>query len=112
MLLSGRQPLIYTYFKDDLVLTGDIDENIVSLLEFKTKLKSLKHYYTRYRSAEELKWLFSRQLDMLYGEAQGLTLEITDATPQSQIDTIAFALVNRFLSDVDARTDGRHSKAK
>jgi hypothetical protein len=101
---AGNKPLIYTYFKDDLVLTGDIDESIVSLLEFKKKLGALKHYYTRYRSAEELKWLFSRQLDKLYGDTQGLSMEITQATPQSQIDTIALALVNRFLSEVDART--------
>ena len=76
----------------------------MSLLDFKKKLGALKHYYTRYRSAEELKWLFSRQLDKLYGDTQGLSLEITQATPQSQIDTIALALVNRFLSEVDART--------
>jgi hypothetical protein len=101
---KGNKPLIYTYFKDDLVLTGDIDENIVSLLDFKKKLGALNHYYTRYRSAEELKWLFSRQLDKLYGDTQGLSLEITQATPQSQIDAIALALVNRFLSEVDART--------
>jgi hypothetical protein len=101
---AGNKPLIYTYFKDDLVLTGDIDESIISLLEFKKKLGALRHYYTRYRSAEELKWLFSRQLDKLYGDTQGLSLEITQATPQSQIDTIALTLVNRFLSDVDART--------
>jgi tetratricopeptide (TPR) repeat protein len=100
---AGNKPLIYTYFKDDLVLTGDIDESIVSLLEFKKKLGALNHFYTRYRSAEELKWLFSRQLDKLYGDTQGLSLEITQATPQSQIDTIALALVNRFLSEIDAR---------
>lgn len=101
---AGNKPLIYTYFKDGLVLTGDIDESILSLLEFKKKLSALNHYYTRYRSAEELKWLFSRQLDKLYGDTQGLSLEITEATPQSQIDTIALALVNRFLSEIDART--------
>jgi hypothetical protein len=100
---AENKPLIYTYFKDDLVLTGDIDESIVSLLEFKKKLGALKHYYTRYRSAEELKWLFSRQLDKLYGDTQGPSLEITQATPQSQIDAIALALVNRFFSEVDAR---------
>jgi len=102
--IEGNKPLIYTFFKDDLVLTSNIDQSIVSLLEFKAKLKALNHYYTRYRSAEELKWLFSRQLDKLYGQTQGFSLEITDTTPQSQIDTIAISLVNRFLSDVDART--------
>ena len=101
---TGNKPLIYTYFKDDLVLTGDLDEGIVSLLEFKKNLGALKHYYTRYRSTEELKWLFSRQLDKLYGDTQSLSLEITQTTPQSQIDTIALRLVNRFISEVDART--------
>ena len=33
-----------------------------------------------------------------------MSLDITQATPQSQIDTIALALVNRFFSEVDART--------
>jgi hypothetical protein len=102
--MAGNKPLIYTYFKDDLILTGDIDQGVMSLLEFKAKLKTLNHYYTRYRSAEELKWLFSRQLDKLFGQTQGISLEITDTTPQSQIDTIAISLVTRFLSDVDART--------
>jgi hypothetical protein len=101
---EGNKPLIYTYFKDDLVLTGDIGENIISLLEFKKKISALKHYFTRYRSAEELKWLFSRQLDKLYGDTQGFSLEITQAMPQSQIDTVALTLVNRFLSEIDART--------
>jgi hypothetical protein len=108
---AGNKPLIYTYFKDAVVLTGDIDESIVSLLEFKAKLEALKHYYSRYRSAEELNWLFSRQLDKLYGDSQAATLDITQATPQSQIDSIALTLVNRFLTDVDARTTvdtGRH----
>jgi hypothetical protein len=102
--MAGNKPLIYTYFKDDLILTGDIDQGVMSLLEFKAKLKTLNHYYTRYRSAEELKWLFSRQLDKLFGQTPGISLEINDTTPQSQIDTIAISLVNRFLSDVDART--------
>jgi hypothetical protein len=101
---EGGKPLIYTYFKDALVLTGDIDDGIVSLLEFKKKLSALKHYYRRYRSTGELQWLFSRQLDKLYGDTQGLSLEITETTPQSQIDTIALTLVNRFLSEVDAGT--------
>lgn len=100
----GNKPLIYTYFKDALILTGDIDDSVMSLLEFKKKLGALKHYYTRYRSAEELKWLFSRQLDKLYGDTQGLSMVITKATPQSKIDAIALALVNRFLSEVDAHT--------
>ena len=97
-----NKPLIYTYFKDDLILTGDINESILSLLEFKKKLGELKHYYTRYRSGEELKWLFSRQLDKLYGDDQSLSMEIGPNTAQSQIETIALAQVNRFFTETDA----------
>ncbi len=100
----GNRPRIYSCFKDDLVLTGDLHDSIVSLLAFMKKLGARKHYFPRYRSPEELKWLFSRQLDKLYGDTQGLSLDITQTTPQSQIDTIALALVNRFLSEIDART--------
>lgn len=101
---SAKKPLIYTYFKDAMVLTGDIDDSILSLLEFRNRLSKLNHYYTRYRSSEELKWLFSRQLDKLFGDSQGDSFDITDSTPQSQIDTIALALTNKFLSEVDGRT--------
>ena len=101
---TAKKPLIYTYFKDAVVLTGDIDDSILSLLEFKKRLSKLNHYYTRYRSSEELKWLFSRQLDKLFGDSQGLSFDITDSTPQSQVDTVALALANRYLSEVDGRT--------
>lgn len=101
---EGGRPQIYTYFKDTMVLTGEIDESIISMLEFKKKLRSLKHYVTRYTSAEDLMWQFSRQLGKLYGQDQGLAFQITERTPQSQIDAIALTLVNRTLSDVDAGT--------
>jgi hypothetical protein len=109
---SGKKPLIYTYFKDAVVLTGDIDDTILSLLEFKKRLSRLNHYYTRYRSSEELKWLFSRQLDKLFGDSQGLSFEVTDSTPQSQVDTVALALANKYLSEVDGRTTVDVSKLK
>ena len=109
---SGKKPLIYTYFKDAVVLTGDIDDSILSLLEFKKRLSRLNHYYTRYRSSEELKWLFSRQLDKLFGDSQGLSFEVSDSTPQSQVDTVALALANKYLSEVDGRTVVDVSKLK
>lgn len=109
---ATKRPLIYTYFKDAVILTGDIDDSIQSLLEFKKRLAKLKHYYTRYRSAEELKWLFGRQLDKLFGETQGLSFDISDSTPQSHVDTIALALANRYLSELDGRTSVDLAKLK
>lgn len=110
--LAGRPPLIYTYFKDAPVLTGDIDDSILSLLEFKKRLSRLEHYYTRYRSHEELKWLFSRQLDRLFGDSQGLSFDINESTPQSQIDAAALALTNKYLSEIDGRTTVDVNKLK
>jgi hypothetical protein len=109
---SAKKPLVYTYFKDAVILTGDIDDSIFSLLEFKKRLSTLNHYCTRYRSSEELKWLFSRQLDKLFGDSLGLSLDIVASTPQSQIDTVALALVNRYLSELDGRTTVDEGKLK
>jgi hypothetical protein len=40
---DGNKPLLYTYFKNDMILTGTIDEGILSLLAFRKKLSELKH---------------------------------------------------------------------
>src|SRR5262245_31893659 len=45
-LKAGTGPRIYTYFRNDHILTARIDEGIKSLLDFKTLLKQRKHYVT------------------------------------------------------------------
>ena len=96
-LEAGTGPQIYTYFRNDFVLTGDLDENVKSLLDFKARLQALKHYPTYYRNTEDLQWQFSRQLELLYGEAGTASTEITDATSQSKIGEIALLLCYRQL---------------
>lgn len=66
---AGTGPRIYTYFRNDHILTGRIDESIKSLLDFKSLLKQHKHYVTMYSNTEDLKFQFSQQLEKLYGES-------------------------------------------
>lgn len=101
---SENKPIVYTYFKDDLIQTGDIGKEIISLLDFKEKLNSLGHYYTRYRSIEDLKWQFGRQLDKLFAVNNVLTLEISEKSTQSEIDTIALLAANKVLLESTNKT--------
>jgi len=96
-LATGTGPKIYTYFRNDFILTGDLGENVRSLLDFKARLKELKHYPTYYRNTEDLQWQFSRQLELLYGGDISSSLEVTAATPQSKIGEVALVLAHRQL---------------
>lgn len=61
-----NKPLIYTYFKNDYIKTGDIKrEEILSLLDFKQKLSDLDHYLTYYENTEDLLHRFNTQLAKL-----------------------------------------------
>jgi hypothetical protein len=51
---TGR-PFIYTFFKNAPRNTGDIGDEILSLLQLKRKLRALGHYPTSYDSVEHLK---------------------------------------------------------
>ncbi|CAI8810618.1 hypothetical protein [Methylocaldum szegediense] len=45
--------------------TGNIDKEVLSLLQFKDKLKELGHFYTGYDNIEHLKRQFKDQLEKL-----------------------------------------------
>ncbi len=103
---GGKGPKVYTYFRNDFILTGDLAENVRSLLDFKARLRALKHYPTDYRNTEDLQWQFSRQLEMLYGGDGTSSAEVTDATPQSKVGEIALVLSHRQLfGDAGAGVD-------
>jgi hypothetical protein len=90
-------PRIFTYFRNDSILTGSIDDSIKSLLDFKARLKSLNHYVTTYRNTEDLQFQFSRQLEKLYGDAGAELMEITDRTPLAKVEELALQLTYRQL---------------
>ncbi|MCD4723635.1 MAG: hypothetical protein K8R63_02245 [Bacteroidales bacterium] len=57
------KPLVYTYFKHAPINTGQITNEIKSLLEFQDKLKDLGHFRTSYNNIEDLKLKFKNQLE-------------------------------------------------
>ena len=63
---STNKPLIFTYFKDAEISTGTADKQaLMSLWAFQKKLTALGHFYTPYKSIDQLKHHFNRQLDKL-----------------------------------------------
>lgn len=62
---ANGKPLIYTYFKNADISTGNINESIKTLLDFQNKLKELGHFKTNYKNIEDLKLQFKNQLDKL-----------------------------------------------
>lgn len=62
---NGR-PLIYTYFKNAPIKTGEMSEKeMLSLFAFKNKLRELEHFASEYQDAKDLNFQFSNQLDKL-----------------------------------------------
>ena len=52
---AGKPKYVYTYFKNVQVSLSDVDEeDFLSLLRFKRRLKELGHYQTAYNSTEDL----------------------------------------------------------
>ncbi len=61
---STNKPFIYTYFKDAQISSANEDD-LMSLLAFKNKLRELGHFYTSYQNIDALKLHFNGQLDKL-----------------------------------------------
>ena len=62
---STNKPIVYTYFKDATISTGDLDEDVISLILFKNKLANLGHFCSTYKNIDELKFKFEQQLSKL-----------------------------------------------
>ena len=60
-----NKPFIYTYFKDAPVSMGALNDDVLSLLQFKKKLKALGHFQTVYNNIEDLQLQFGQRLDKL-----------------------------------------------
>ncbi|MEP7107215.1 MAG: hypothetical protein ABI760_04520 [Ferruginibacter sp.] len=91
----NKKPRIYTYFKEALISTSQIDKEIVTMLEFKEKLTELKHYPTVYNSFEDLQWKFSLQLEKIYGNNNN---SLNSIKSKSQIDKLVIESVCILLS--------------
>lgn len=62
---GGRQPQIFTFFKNGARNMGDIGDEVLTLLNFKKKLSALGHFYTSYENLPDLKLRFRDQLDKM-----------------------------------------------
>jgi hypothetical protein len=69
-LKTGR-PFIYTFFKNAPRNTGEIGEEIVSLLKLKKKLRDLGHYPTSYNNTEHLKRQLLDQMKKILQKIRG-----------------------------------------
>jgi GTPase SAR1 family protein len=59
---ENNKPFIYTYFKDTPINMSKITSEILSLLNFREKLKELGHFQTIYADINDLKHQFDQQL--------------------------------------------------
>jgi hypothetical protein len=66
---ANNKPFIFTYFKDAPISTSEITDDIVSLVRFKKKLSDLGHFFSTYRSIDELTNKFNSQLQKLEDES-------------------------------------------
>lgn len=62
---ENNKPFIFTYFKDAPIFTGDLTEEMLSLINFKKKLKGLGHFTSTYKNSEDLAYKFGNQLEKL-----------------------------------------------
>jgi internalin A len=66
---KGKPKYIYTFFKEVQVSTSDLNlDDLISLKNFKSKLATLGHFYTNYKSIEDLKGQLKNQLDKIFEE--------------------------------------------
>ncbi|MCP4261182.1 MAG: hypothetical protein GY774_27295, partial [Planctomycetes bacterium] len=64
--IKKGKPLIYTFFKETKVSTSSGNrQDLISLWNFQEKLKKLKHFFTKYKSTEDLQLKFKGQLEKL-----------------------------------------------
>lgn len=59
------KPLVYTYFKDAESSKEVPKRDVLSLKKFKKKLSDMGHFYSTYKSIDELKNKFGEQLNIL-----------------------------------------------
>jgi hypothetical protein len=75
------KPTIFTYFKEGDINTANINEQVLSLLNFKQKLIDLGHFPTHYKNIDDLKNQFKSQLERIIG------ISMIEKMPEAQNST-------------------------
>ena len=66
---KGKPKYIYTYFKEMQISTSNMNlDDLIGLQSFKEKLSALGHFYTIYKSTEDLIRQLKNQLDKIFDE--------------------------------------------
>ncbi len=95
------KPLIFTYFKNAEILSGNIDKtDTASLLAFKEKLQNLGHFNSEYKNIDNLKYKFSDQLDKIYDDL---------ISEDSEVDEIPDRTVQLFIN---ITRDGKNHRSR
>lgn len=85
---ENSKPHVYTYFKDAPIHTGSLSEEVISLLEFKKRLKELGHFHSTYTNIDNLLLQFGNQLDKLFPYDPGMDNNVTKVRSTRELTTI------------------------
>lgn len=81
----NQKPLVYTYFRISEISTDLITPEIISLFNFQERLKSLEHFYQKYRYIEVLTNHFNQQLNKFLPKLAD-TIEVTFQPEKQESD--------------------------
>jgi len=84
-----QKPFIFTYFKD---IEGATES---SLIDFKTRLKKLGHFYSSYSSFEDLWIQFNKEIDRLL--LVDFKINLKEAPQETNIDNSNSTIQNQFI---------------
>ncbi|TXI19380.1 MAG: hypothetical protein E6Q62_04310 [Nitrosomonas sp.] len=102
---SNEKPLIFTFFKEDIIYTSQINDQLTTLLEFKKKLVELEHYPTIYKNMGDLQWQLTWKLEELCNKRFLISNNIKKLSNRAEIDSRTIENVCKLLSpQTDDRT--------
>ncbi|MGK7898634.1 MAG: hypothetical protein AB4372_34725, partial [Xenococcus sp. (in: cyanobacteria)] len=86
---ANGKPLIFTYFKNEAINPNDIrEDDFLSLLNFKKKLKELEHFQTNYADINDLKFQFSNQLTKFLPKLTGISSNQIEQNNKKESQTV------------------------
>ncbi|MEM7759768.1 MAG: NACHT domain-containing protein [Cyanobacteria bacterium P01_A01_bin.40] len=98
----NNKPLIYTYIKDAHIKTSEIEkDNILSLFNFKKKLKEAGHYPTPYTNIDNLKSHFGGQLMKLVPKLKESKKQI-NLKETNSVDTLVQKVRSRLHDNIQS----------
>ncbi len=60
---STGAPLIFNYFQNAPMMSGAMNKEMISMIDFQDRLKSLGHFVTEFTNTQDLQFKFRGQLE-------------------------------------------------